>query len=237
MLTRQSGTKKLIAIMSLVLSLSCSATQAQKNSTTKPFVRSTTKEDSLQYAMGIYVGQWIRDNGFPSFDGPNFMAGLQDILTKKPTRFSDSISTRLLNEHRNAFQLAMTQQLEKSLFAAIADTPGIQTLSGGIKYQVRQQGSGARPSEKDSVLLGFKGVLINGTVFEDTYAKRMAVYTTPANLFPGLRTALLAMPAGSIWQLYIPAAMGYGDTGNGTNIPPGNPLIILLELAHVKKNP
>jgi FKBP-type peptidyl-prolyl cis-trans isomerase len=224
--------KKTIAILGVCISL---LSHAQKGKTTPEAIQKT-KEDSLQYSLGVYLGQWMRDNGFSTFDAAQFMSGLEAVYRKQPTRFPDSVVTRLLNEHRQTFQIAMNRQLETKLFASIADTPGIKSLSGGMKYLVRMQGTGVRPSASDSVLISFKGVLANGAVFEDTYEKKQAVYTTPATLFEGFKNALLEMPAGSLWQLYIPAAMAYGNTGNGTSIPPGNALIILVNLIQVKKN-
>jgi FKBP-type peptidyl-prolyl cis-trans isomerase len=237
MLTRQSKTKKLIAIISLLLLLSFSETQAQKKTATTSSVKTITKEDSLQYAMGIYVGKWIRDNGFTSFDAAHFMAGLEDVLRQQPRQFNDSTVAFLFSEQKKKVQLTIARNLEAKLFASIADTPNIKTLSGGIKYLVRKTGNGVRPAENDSVVISFKGLLVDGTVFEDTYSKQIAITTTPANLFPGLKQSLLAMPAGSVWQLFIPSALAYGDTGNTTTIPPGNALIMLVSLVDVKKKP
>jgi FKBP-type peptidyl-prolyl cis-trans isomerase len=227
--------QKLILAAVMICSFDAAA-QTKKPTANTGNRKPASKEDSLQYSLGVYLGQWIRDNGFTTFDAAQFMSGLEDVYKKQPTRFPDSVVTRLLNEHRQTFQLAMNRQLETKLFASMADTPGIKSLSGGMKYLVRRQGTGVRPSASDSVLISFKGVLANGAVFEDTYEKKQAVYTTPATLFEGFKNALLEMPAGSLWQLYIPAAMAYGNTGNGTSIPPGNALIILVNLIQVKKN-
>jgi FKBP-type peptidyl-prolyl cis-trans isomerase len=228
--------QKLVLAAGLFCSFSLAAQNTQKSasSNTKKLLN---KEDSLQYAMGVWVGQWILENGFTSFDPVHFMDGLGDILKKQPRRINDSLIIPLLADHKKDIQKALTRELETRLFKSIADTPGVQSLQGGIKYLVRKQGTGLKPAEKDSVLISFKGVFSDGTVFEDTYAKKVAVHTTPGTLFPGMRLALMAMPAGSVWQLYIPSAMAYGDTGNGTTVPPGQALIILLNLIDVKKHP
>ena len=49
-------------------------------------------------------------------------------------------------------------------------------------------------------------------------------------VIPGFREALQLMPAGSLWRLYIPAELGYGDKGSGATIPPGSTLIFDLEM-------
>jgi FKBP-type peptidyl-prolyl cis-trans isomerase len=52
-------------------------------------------------------------------------------------------------------------------------------------------------------------------------------------LVPGFKEALLQMPVGSKWEIYIPAPLGYGDIAK-TKIPPASTLIFEVELVDTK---
>ena len=42
------------------------------------------------------------------------------------------------------------------------------------------------------------------------------------------------MPAGSKWQLFVPAELAYGDRGAGADIGPGSTLIFEVELISIQ---
>ena len=52
------------------------------------------------------------------------------------------------------------------------------------------------------------------------------------NLIYGWTEALLLMPTGSKWRLFVPSELGYGDRGSGA-IPGGAALIFDLELIKI----
>jgi FKBP-type peptidyl-prolyl cis-trans isomerase len=199
-------------------------------------VKLKTKEDSVQYALGVYMGQWMMSNGFVSLDLNLMTTGIADVYRNRPRPIKDENIGPMITGYQAALQKDFGKKLELQLFNAIKDKPGIGKLPSGVQYIVQKPGKGLRPSETDSVLLNFKGTLPNGVVFEDTYAKKIAVAATPGTLIPGLREALQMMPEGAVWELYIPSAMAFGDKGNGTNVPPNSAVIIVVELMAVKRN-
>ena len=60
---------------------------------------------------------------------------------------------------------------------------------------------------------------------------------SPSQVIPGFQQALLNMPAGSTWEVYIPAAQAYGDQGSGNKILPNSALIFKIEVIEVGKAP
>ena len=42
------------------------------------------------------------------------------------------------------------------------------------------------------------------------------------------------MPEGSVWELYTPASLGYGEQGSGRSIPGNSTLIFKVEVLKVK---
>jgi FKBP-type peptidyl-prolyl cis-trans isomerase FklB len=98
-----------------------------------------------------------------------------------------------------------------------------------MQYKVITEGTGAMPKSNDIVSVNYRGTLINGKEF-DSSAKQGKPLKRPANqLVRGWTEALQLMKTGSKWELYLPAALAYGDRG-GQGIEPGTMLIFEMEL-------
>ena len=112
---------------------------------------------------------------------------------------------------------------------------GIQELPGGIQYQVIKEGTGARPLVTDSVLAHYKGSLLDGKEFDNSF-KRGQPFKAPLRaLIKGWQVALPEMAEGSHWRLWIPSDLAYGDRGAGSDIPGGATLVFEVELIQVIK--
>lgn len=229
-----------LTILTILIGMSlCSAAQTSKTTTNPPAVsqaKLVTREDSVQYALGMYFSQWALQNGFIRMN-PGIIAGaINDVMSGKKRPIKDSMALPMIKTYQVNSYIGMAKAREELLFTSLKDKPGIGRLPSGVQYLVQKVGKGAKPSEADSVIINFKGVLVDGTLFEDTYAKKVAIATTPASVFPGLGEALQMMPQGSIWELYIPSSAAFGDKGNGSVIPPHSALVLLVELVSVKRN-
>jgi FKBP-type peptidyl-prolyl cis-trans isomerase FklB len=195
-----------------------------------------TKEDSVQYALGIYIAKWLMGNGFTNLDLTRITSGIADIYSNKPRLVKDENAERMITVYQMGLQRDLAKKLENQLFTSIKDKEGVGKLPSGVQFAVQKQGKGKRASETDSITINFKGSLANGVVFDDTYQRKESVVTTPKDLIPGLAEALQLMPEGAVWELYIPSSQAYGEKGNGTNIPPNSALVMIVELLAVKRN-
>lgn len=193
-----------------------------------------TSEDSIQYALGNYVGKFILRSGFVSVNLDYFLSGLADIFNKKPGLINDTVVLPLILQYQTANQKKIGKKLEELLFSNIKDQPNLGKLPTGVQYAIIKPGKGLRPLDTDSVLIHFRGSLPDGTIFEDTYTKNTPLVTTPSSLIPGLNEAIQLMPLGANWQVYIPSAQAYGEKGSGV-IPPNSAIVILVELLEIKR--
>jgi FKBP-type peptidyl-prolyl cis-trans isomerase FklB len=113
--------------------------------------------------------------------------------------------------------------------------PGISELPGGIQYEVIKEGTGAQPAVTDSVKAHYKGTLLDGKEFDNSF-KRGQPFSAPLRaLIKGWQVALPMMKEGSHWRLWIPSDLAYGDRGAGADIPGGATLIFEVELIEVLK--
>lgn len=107
---------------------------------------------------------------------------------------------------------------------------GVTTTASGLQYKVIKAGKGSIPTANNYVKVHYEGKLINGTVFDSSYQRGEPVSYRPTDLIKGWTEALLMMPVGSKWELYIPAELAYGEDGSGERIPAYSTLIFTVEL-------
>ncbi|MBS1918143.1 MAG: FKBP-type peptidyl-prolyl cis-trans isomerase [Bacteroidetes bacterium] len=109
---------------------------------------------------------------------------------------------------------------------------GVTELDNGIQYQVVQEGTGKTPLVTDTILAHYKGSLLNGKEFDSSY-KRGKPFSAPIlALIKGWQVAIPMMKEGSIWRLWIPSDLAYGDRGSGS-IPGGATLLFEVELISI----
>ncbi|MBL0129971.1 MAG: FKBP-type peptidyl-prolyl cis-trans isomerase [Chitinophagaceae bacterium] len=112
---------------------------------------------------------------------------------------------------------------------------GVKELPGGIQYEVIKEGVGINPVLRDTVKAHYKGTLLDGKEFDNSF-KRGQPFSAPLTaLIKGWQVALPLMKVGSHWRLWIPSDLAYGDRGAGSDIPGGATLIFEVELLEVLK--
>jgi len=111
---------------------------------------------------------------------------------------------------------------------AWAAVPKVQTLAEGVTIETLTEGTGPNPGATDFALVNYRGMLDDGTVFDENQQAPMPV----DQVVPGFSTALQAMQAGGRYRVKIPAAQGYGAQGSGPGgpIPPNADLTFEVEL-------
>ncbi|MCC8423605.1 FKBP-type peptidyl-prolyl cis-trans isomerase [Mucilaginibacter sp. UR6-11] len=142
--------------------------------------------------------------------------------------------------HREAFDLAEYDRLIAPVLAA--DTflkanqtrPGVKTTASGLQYWVVRQGKGPLPAAGDKVKLYYTAKLPDGKVVSGPFDASKPFSHHLDKALPGIREAVLMMPVGSKYELYIPAALGFGEAGYG-DVPAGAVLICELEVAGIEK--
>ncbi len=112
---------------------------------------------------------------------------------------------------------------------------GVIELPEGLQYLVIKEGTGPQPLVTDSVKAHYKGSLLNGKEFDNSF-KRGQPFSAPLrSLIKGWQIALPLMKEGSHWRLWIPSELAYGDRGAGSDIPGGATLIFEVELISIIK--
>ncbi len=112
----------------------------------------------------------------------------------------------------------------------------VVTTASGLRYKVIQTGEGKSPTDEDVVLVGYKGMLKDGTIFDQNPQAGFPV----TGVVPGFSEGLKVMQRGGKYRLWIPSELGYGpedqknpQTGQ-VAIPGGSELIFDVELLEFK---
>lgn len=118
----------------------------------------------------------------------------------------------------------------------VAKEEGVMSLRGGIYYKVLATGSGEEAvTPRSIVACHYKGSLINGKVFDNSYERHCPEAFRVNQLISGFQIALVNMHVGDHWLVYIPSEMGYGPHGAGSDIPGNSTLIFEIELIGINK--
>lgn len=127
-----------------------------------------------------------------------------------------------------AYKEANIRFLEENL-----QNEGINELPSGIQYKVILKGNGPIPSIKSTVKVHYRRTMIDGTEFDNSFARKKPEVFRVKDVITGWQHALTAMPLGSRWIIYIPYELGYGTRACG-NIKAYSTLIFEVELLGVK---
>ena len=112
---------------------------------------------------------------------------------------------------------------------------GVVTTASGLQYKVIKMGTGKKPISGSTVTVHYTGKLIDGKVFDSSVERGQPATFNTVQVIPGWQEAVLLMPVGSKFQLFLPASLAYGDRGAGNGLIPGGAALIFdVELLDVK---
>lgn len=221
---------------------------AQGGATPAPTATSTNfppelqaAEDRLSYSFGLQMGNGLRINNI-EVKPDLIIQGLKDGLAGNA-----KMNDLQIREVQDTFRRELMAKREKErqeqgvknkgegekFLAENAKKEGVKTTPSGLQYKVITQGSGKTPSSNDLVTVHYRGKLINGTVFDESYKNNQPASFGVNGVIKGWTEALQLMPVGSKYELYIPSNLAYGETGNA-RIEPNSVLIFEVELLDAK---
>ena len=210
------------------------------------------KKQAAYYA-GIQIGQQISnqmkpginhelfgDDSTKTISMKNFMAGFvsgttgkQGLMTMEQAqetaqRLMKDIKARELEKTYGENKLAGEKFLANN-----AKKEGVKVLESGVQYKVIKEGTGKIPADTSMVKVHYEGRTLDGNVFDSSYKRNSPIDLRANQVIKGWTDALVHMPAGSVWEVYIPQDLAYGDREQA-QIKPFSMLIFKIELLEVK---
>jgi len=222
-----------ILAVSLLFMTACNAGQ----------VTLDTKESKESYSVGHSIGTTLKVQKL-SVNANLVAAGLKDALTGKGELTTENMQQILITFQEEQIKkqqegiavLAEKNQSDGAAYlAANKNKAGVVTLKSGLQYKVLSKGSGGTsPKESNTVSVHYKGTLIDGTVFDSSYARNEPASFKLNQVIPGWTEGLQYMKVGDLWEFTIPAELAYGQSGAGALIGPNTTLVFEVKLLEIK---
>ena len=204
------------------------------------------------YYAGLQIGQQISNQMIKGINHEvfgsdstktislkNFMAGFVTGTTGKKGLMTVEQAGQLAQTKMMAIK-AKSMEKEygpnkvagEKFLAANKQKAGVKTLASGVQYKVIKEGNGPMPKDTSMVKVHYEGKTIDGKVFDSSYKRGEPIDLRANQVIKGWTDALVHMPAGSVWEVYIPQELAYGEREQG-QIKPFSVLIFKIELISV----
>jgi FKBP-type peptidyl-prolyl cis-trans isomerase len=116
---------------------------------------------------------------------------------------------------------------------------GVVVTQTGLQYASLASGpaDGQRPGPDSIVQVNYEGKLLNGTVFDSSFARGQAAEFRVSDLVPSWVEALQLMRPGDEWTIWVHPNLGYGQMGSPPDIPPNALLVFRMRLEKIVAGP
>jgi FKBP-type peptidyl-prolyl cis-trans isomerase len=189
------------------------------------------------YALGMLLAGNIKSAGL-AINYDVFMAAMKDVLEGSGAKLTEAQAQAVVQaavQAASAKKAGESQARGLAFLAANRDRPGVKVTASGLQYEVLSLGTGAMPVASDTVTVNYEGRLMDGTVFDSSYARGEPTTFRLDEVIPGWTEGVQLMPTGSKYRFYMPSELAYGARGAGGVIGPNEVLIFDVELISFTK--
>lgn len=199
----------------------------------------------LSYAIGYQIGTQFANSAQPDVDIAVLVKALQDGYAKRPPGVAiDQMQQQLFSFDAKVQQDSVVEfrrvsaanaKRSADFLARNHGRAGVTTLPSGIQYSVLTKGNGRQPQVTSTVVVNYRGALIDGTEFDSSYAHGKPVTFTVNRVIPGWQDVIPRMHIGDKWKVVIPPGLAYGERGELPRIGPNEALVFDIELVDIKQ--
>lgn len=218
-------------------------------------VNGSDDKKKAAYYAGIMIGQQIASQMVPGINQEVFgndstktislndlLAGFAASLGKEPAKLTLEQAQKLAQTKSSEIK---KQYLEKEygankkagekFLADNAKKEGVKILPSGVQYKVIKEGNGPLPKDTSKVTVQYEGRTIDGKVFDSSYKRGQPAEFVANQVIKGWTEALTHMPVGSVWEVYIPQDLAYGEREQPGLFKPFSALVFKIELIGINK--
>jgi FKBP-type peptidyl-prolyl cis-trans isomerase len=203
--------------------------------------------DSVSYLLGVNFGSLIKNNNFAESINELNMAevkkGMADFIASEGNPYDEDfgkqfkIDPNKMNDlfnnfisKRQEYRAAVNLAKEEAFLADNAKKDGVQTTESGLQYKLISAGDDYKVQPQDTVVVTYKGQLLDGTVFDQNDSTKFIAN----RVIKGWTEGLALLGEGGEAVFYIPAELAYGSRGN-RGIAPNSTLIFEVKVHEIGK--
>jgi FKBP-type peptidyl-prolyl cis-trans isomerase len=197
--------------------------------------------DKFSYAYGYLIQYNMQMQGiYVNLEG--FSSGLADAFYGIELSYSEEEIDQLFDSYQKMLATRYAAMLSEYAADNLADAEAfllengqkedVITTASGLQYKVIEEGTGAKPTDGDTVELDYLLTLLDGSAADSSYSRGEPAVFEVDSLIPGFIEGLKLMNEGSYYRFYVHPSLGYKDVGNEA-IPPNSALIFDVELHRI----
>lgn len=221
----------------LALALTLAAAGCSKTSQA-PAVDLKTEDQKTLYALGLVMSENLNPFGLNEAEVEIVKAGFTDGALKRTRQVDLAVygpKLRDLAQARSTAGAAAEKTSGGEFLSKAALEKGAVKTPAGFVIQEIKAGTGASPTQGDTVKVHYKGTLIDGTVFDSSIDRGEPAVFPLANVIPCWGQGVQMMKVGGKSRLVCPPELAYGDRGAPPQIKPGATLNFEVELLEIVK--
>ena len=200
----------------------------------------STHKQKLSYAIGVNIANQIQQlkNQNLDIEADIVIEAIQEAL-RGEQRMSQEEIAAVYQEQQAKMEMAKREEAMgnktkgEEFLTANLNEEGVTATASGLQYKVIEAGTGEKPGPADTVVVHYRGTLVDGEVFDSSYDRNTPATFQVNGVIKGWQEGLQLMSEGAKWMFYIPSELAYGEKGAG-RIPPSSVLVFEVELLEVK---
>jgi FKBP-type peptidyl-prolyl cis-trans isomerase FkpA len=191
----------------------------------------TTDDQKIVYAVGLSMAQQLSQLGLSRAELEIVKRALTDAAAGKPAVELSEWGPKINPfAQGRATKAAAAEKLKaKAFLDAAAAEPGATRAASGMVYRELAAGTGPSPKATDNVKANYRGTLIDGTEFDNSYKRNMPLDIGLNQVIRCWTEGMQKMKVGGKAKLVCPSDIAYGDAGR-PGIPPGATLVFEIDL-------
>ena len=235
----------IILIVGVLLStIGCTGTKKAQTTTTPPtpppldLTHETplTAKEKASYALGVSIYSNLKGQSLDDIDISLLAEAMQDVKDGKKLKIELAEATEAITgyqKEQSEMKKKKADAIAKRYLTENAKKPGVKTTSSGLQYEVLTPGTGSKPVASDKVTVHYKGMTLDGNVFDSSYKRGEPTTFGLGQVIKGWTEGLQLMKEGAKYRFVIPSELAYGARGAGADIPPHATLIFEVELLKI----
>ncbi|ALD15457.1 peptidylprolyl isomerase [Buchnera aphidicola (Aphis glycines)] len=245
---------KRIIFLFLIFYIPSSFSEEQSNSHMQSYSENKkifkNENEKIGYALGVSLGNYVNQSFEKQkqlgiqLDKYSLLSGIEDAISNN-LKLSNQEISKILEKLEEKIKKATTIQMEKNekenliqgqlYMKKFSKIKGAHKTQSGLMYIIDNPGSGEEITENTEITVHYKGFLINGVEFDNSYNRGKPVVFVLKDVILGWQEGLKYIKKGGKIRLVIPPSLGYGHSRfNG--IPGNSTLIFDITLIDVKNN-